>query len=389
MLSAGLLCLCRSHLPTSIYSLTGTLNSPSRCRARPTRSSSSSSSPRRAFLPSNRPRCPGRTSLRVVLPIGILTAADIGCSNWRSCTCQSHSTRSFAERCLRSCSASRCSSASTAVLAHCCQRRHRRAWLRPRRLCRNRVRPLWPVARAALVRLFRVALGADAGARPRRLRTRSAARRRQRTRRREPRRRQCARSRWTHIKGGRRPIPSDELPRRGDRARSRPQRIAALIHVLCDAGVRRDLRRRRFLRRAHRRRAAPHLSPRHPGMRSELIFFVGATGALVFVLLFCEFGLVRLTSSLSLCLWRAQGAHHDCARQPGTQRSAHADQRHRVYAMLRWKFCCIRWHVRACAAPRRYRSSSSSSNRSSSSSSSGEGARGGRRGKQPARRLCP
>ena len=49
--------------------------------------------------------------------------------------------------------------------------------------------------------------------------------------------------------------------------------------------------------------AAPHLSPRHPGMRSELIFFVGATGALVFVLLFCEFGLVRLTSSLSLSVF--------------------------------------------------------------------------------------
>ena len=40
-----------------------------------------------------------------------------------------------------------------------------------------------------------------------------------------------------------------------------------------------------------------------PRLRGELCWYIGATGTLVFVLLFCEFGLVRLTSSLSLSVF--------------------------------------------------------------------------------------
>ena len=38
-------------------------------------------------------------------------------------------------------------------------------------------------------------------------------------------------------------------------------------------------------------------------LRSELSFYVGAVGLLVFILLFCEFGLVRLSSSLTLAVF--------------------------------------------------------------------------------------
>ena len=45
---------------------------------------------------------------------------------------------------------------------------------------------------------------------------------------------------------------------------------------------------------------SPYLTNRR--LRIELEWYVAAVGALVFVLLFCEFGLVRLTSSLSLAV---------------------------------------------------------------------------------------
>ena len=47
--------------------------------------------------------------------------------------------------------------------------------------------------------------------------------------------------------------------------------------------------------------ASPYLTSHR--LRVELYWYVAAVGALVFVLLFCEFGLVRLTSSLSLSVF--------------------------------------------------------------------------------------
>ena len=56
-----------------------------------------------------------------------------------------------------------------------------------------------------------------------------------------------------------------------------------------------------FILERHTVLDSPYLM--RPALRAELTWYVAATGTLVFILLFCEFGLVRLTSSLSLSVF--------------------------------------------------------------------------------------
>ena len=56
-----------------------------------------------------------------------------------------------------------------------------------------------------------------------------------------------------------------------------------------------------FIMERHNVAISPYLL--RSRLRYELCWYVGATGTLVFILLFCEFGLVRLTSSLSLSVF--------------------------------------------------------------------------------------